>query len=76
MEHWNCNNFNRPITVTIERAQQLTGLGRTSIYNLLHQRKLHKTKVGTRTLIGYDELEHLVTPNKKQVNDLSNEGNA
>lgn len=76
MESFNSHNLNRPITVTIERAQQLTGLGRTSIYNLLHQGKLRKTKFGTRTLIDYDELEHLVAPYKKQVNDLSNEGNA
>lgn len=76
MHHCKYNSFDRPITVTIEKAQELTGLGRTSIYNLLQQRKLHKTKVGTRTLIRYDELEHLVAPNQNQVSDLSNEENA
>lgn len=76
MENLNSKDLSRPIAVTIGKAQELTGLGRTSLYNLMQQRKLHKIKVGARTLIGYDELEHLVTPHKKQVNDLSNEGNA
>jgi len=76
MAHLNRNKSNRPMTVTIDEAKELTGLGRTSIYKLMKQGKLQNAKVIGRTLIDYDGLERLVTPHKKHDNDLSDEGNA
>ena len=48
------------ITATIPEAVEITGLGRTSIYELIKQGRLTKRKFGTRTLLMVEELENVV----------------
>ncbi|KRA81622.1 helix-turn-helix domain-containing protein [Altererythrobacter sp. Root672] len=40
-----------PITITIADAKKATGLGVTTIYDLIGQGKLETVKVGRRTLV-------------------------
>jgi excisionase family DNA binding protein len=40
-----------PITVTIADAKKATGLGVTTIYDLINKGKLETVKVGRRTLV-------------------------
>lgn len=51
----------RPLSVTVETACALSGLGRTTIYALAKQKKLRIVKVGARSLIPYGDLERLVS---------------
>lgn len=50
----------KTLTVTIPRACQLTGLGRSTIYRLFDDGKLQRLKSGTRTLIKMDDLERYI----------------
>jgi excisionase family DNA binding protein len=50
-----------PLTVTVPEALRLTGLGRTSLYRLIEEKKLRRVKVGTRTLIDFSTIKKLVT---------------
>lgn len=44
------------LAYTIQEAQEATGLGRSTIYMLISERKLRTIKVGARTLIPADSL--------------------
>lgn len=55
-------NAVKPITVTVSRACELTGLGRTSIYEALKDERLQSVTIGRRRLILYSSLEALVAP--------------
>ncbi|TXN72692.1 excisionase family DNA-binding protein [Methylobacterium sp. WL6] len=44
------------LAYTVPQALYVTGLGRTTIYALIADRKLRTIKVGTRTLIPADSL--------------------
>lgn len=44
------------LAYTIVEAQYATGLGRTTIYSLVAEKKLRTIKVGNRTLIPADSL--------------------
>ncbi|KQP80637.1 helix-turn-helix domain-containing protein [Methylobacterium sp. Leaf117] len=44
------------LAYTVTEAQGATGLGRSTIYLLISERKLRTIKVGTRTLIPADSL--------------------
>lgn len=48
------------IAATVQEATEITGLGRTSIYQLISDGKLTRRKYGNRTLILVEELEALV----------------
>ena len=50
----------KTLTVTIPRACQITGLGRSTIYRLFDDGKLQRLKSGTRTLIKMDDLERYI----------------
>ena len=50
----------KTLTVTIPRACQITGLGRSTIYRLFDDGKLQRLKSGTRTLIRVDDLERYI----------------
>jgi excisionase family DNA binding protein len=50
----------RPISVTVAQALQLTGLGKTLIYEKLGTGELTSQCVGRRRLIDYASLEALV----------------
>ncbi len=49
-----------PLTVRIQVAVQLTGIGRSKIYELIKARKLDTVKVGASTLITVASLRRLV----------------
>jgi excisionase family DNA binding protein len=51
-----------PITVTIQTARKITGLGNTTIWSLIKDRKLETVCVGRRRLIVYRSLEQLLSP--------------
>ena len=52
----------RPITVTVKTAGELSGLGYTTIWKLIADRRLEPVRVGGRTLITFSSLEALLTP--------------
>ncbi|MFN8721386.1 MAG: helix-turn-helix domain-containing protein [Rhodospirillales bacterium] len=47
----------RPIAVTIAEASALSGLSRSTLYNLIAEGHLNPRKYGARTLILCDELD-------------------
>lgn len=49
-----------PVSVTINRAVELTGLPRSTIYELIGNSPLRVSKIGRRTLITYESLRELV----------------
>lgn len=52
--------MNQPLSVTVRRATEMSGLGKTTIYKLFNEKKLTRTKVGRRTLVRVAELAKLV----------------
>lgn len=48
------------VTLTIKRVGEVTGLGRTSIYKAISDRKLNTIKFGRRTLVTADSVRRLV----------------
>lgn len=53
---------NDKIAYTIKEACEATGVGRSTIYELMSEGRLRKVKLGTRTLIPRSELEALFAP--------------
>ena len=49
-----------PLTVTIAETVRLTGVGRTTIYQLIGDGRLRATKIGTRTLIDFQSIKSLI----------------
>ena len=56
------------ISVTINGASEITGIGRTSLYKLMQSGKLKPRKLGKRTLLLVEDLNTLV---KNLPTDLS-----
>lgn len=56
----------KPLTVTVKRAIELSGLGLTTIYKLINEGVLETTNVGTRRLIVFASLERAVLPPPKE----------
>jgi excisionase family DNA binding protein len=54
-----------PLTVRIPVAVQLTGIGRSKIYELIKARKLDTVKVGASTLITVASLRRLVEKQRR-----------
>jgi excisionase family DNA binding protein len=52
----------KPIAVTISTARKISGLGNTTIWKLIAEKKLATVKVGRRVLVTYESLERLLTP--------------
>jgi hypothetical protein len=50
-----------PKTVTVRRARELSGLGITSLYQLMKDGKLKSKLIGRRRLIDYQSLCELLT---------------
>jgi hypothetical protein len=50
------------LTVTVATARKLSGLGNTTIWELIKNRKLETVCVGRRRLIVYRSLERLLSP--------------
>ncbi len=51
----------KPLTVTIRRTRELTGLGNTKVWELIKQNKLKTVAVGRRRLVVYSSIEDLLT---------------
>jgi hypothetical protein len=51
-----------PLTVTIATARQITGLGNTTIWKLIGEKKLQTVCIGRRRLVVYESLRSLVAP--------------
>jgi excisionase family DNA binding protein len=49
-----------PVTVSVQRAKAITGLGHTTIYKLIDNGQLKSTKIGDRRLIFYASIEELL----------------
>jgi hypothetical protein len=56
-----------PLTVRIPVAVQLTGIGRSKIYELIAAGKLDTVKVGASTFITVASLKRLVQTQKRRV---------
>jgi len=57
------NPFPAPrLTLTIREALRATGLGKTTLYKLIDDGKVRRVKVGKRSLIVFEDLQKLVTP--------------
>jgi excisionase family DNA binding protein len=46
-----------PLTVTVQEACRLSGLGYVTLYKLMNEGKLQSVKVGNRRLIDYASLK-------------------
>lgn len=53
-------HMTKTLTVTIPKACELTGLGRSSVYRLFDSGKLQRLKAGSRTLIKVEDLERYI----------------
>jgi excisionase family DNA binding protein len=53
----------KPITCTVQTTKHITGLGNTTIYELIKQGKLRTTAIGGRRLIFFDSIEALLREN-------------
>jgi hypothetical protein len=51
-----------PLTITIATARQITGLGNTTIWKLIGEKKLQTVCIGRRRLVLYDSLRALLAP--------------
>ena len=54
-------SIDKPISVTVQTARKLSGLGNTTLYELIKRRKLETVAVGKRRLILYRSLERLLS---------------
>jgi hypothetical protein len=52
----------RPLAVTIESTRKLTSLGNTTVWALIKEGRLKTIKIGRRTLVLFDSIERLLTP--------------
>ncbi len=50
----------RPLAVTVETAKCLIGVGNTTLWKLIKEKKLRTARVGARTLIIYESIEELL----------------
>ena len=55
---WECGA--KPISVTIQRTRELTGLGSTTIYKLIGEGRLRTAKVCGRRLVIFASIEKLI----------------
>jgi excisionase family DNA binding protein len=54
-------SVNEPVTVTVPTAIQLSGLGRTKLYELISSGEIDSVLVGTRRLIVFASLKARLT---------------
>ena len=51
------------LSYSIREAAEVSGIGRTTIYDLIKAAQLRPVKIGTRTLIRHSDLEALLERN-------------
>jgi len=54
------------LTVSVNEALRVTGIGRTLLYDLIDSGQLRRVKVGRRTLIRFDDLQRLVSADPEE----------
>jgi excisionase family DNA binding protein len=54
------SKLTKPISVTVKTAREITGLGNTTIYELIKRGELKTVSIGRRRLILFDSLEELI----------------
>lgn len=52
----------KPVAISVRTASQLSGLGRTRLYELMNAGRLASVSVGRRRLISLTSLEDLLSP--------------
>jgi hypothetical protein len=55
-----------PITVTVQRAKKISGLGNTKLWELISDGRLEAVRVDRRTLVTYRSLERLLKPSQRE----------
>ena len=55
----------KPLTVTVATARRISGLGNTTLWALIRDRRLQTVRIGRRTLINYRSLEILLEPDTR-----------
>ena len=55
-------NNPKPLAVTISTCRKISGLGNTTVWRLIGEKKLTTVKVGRRVLVTYESIEKLLTP--------------
>lgn len=50
----------KQLAVTVKTARKITGLGNTTLYRLIKERKLETVSIGRRRLVKYASLQALV----------------
>lgn len=58
----NSSEVQRPLTVRVKVVEELTGFGRSKIYELMKAGRLESVKVGRSRLIVFASLVRLVSP--------------
>ena len=61
------DDTHQPIAYSVAEACRVSSLGKTKIYELIADGKLEARKLGKRTLILADSLEHLIRSEKVEV---------
>jgi len=56
----------KPLSVTVNTACALTGLGPTKIWSLIKEKRLEVKRLDGRTLIKFPSLEKLLTPEQDE----------
>jgi excisionase family DNA binding protein len=51
----------KPLAVPVKKACEIVGVGNTTMYELIKQKRVRTIKIGRRTLCIYASLETLVT---------------
>jgi excisionase family DNA binding protein len=54
----------KPLSVTVDDACQLSGLGRTLLYDLIREGRLQSATIGRRRLVIFASLEALIGTSK------------
>ena len=63
-----------PLTVTFQRAKQLSGLGLTTLWKLVKEKRIEIVRIGGRSLITYRSLQSLLTPTASDVTSRRSRG--
>ena len=50
----------RPLVCSVELAAKVLGIGRTSLFKLIREGKLHPVKIGRRTLLPMTDLKSYI----------------
>ena len=49
-----------PLLISIDQTKAAIGLGRTTIYELIHEGKLEVVKIKGRTMVKYSSIQRLI----------------